>query len=132
MMVLIWLIIIFIVLPAIEISLFLWTGSELGILPVAMIIILTGIIGIALVKKQGLETWRRAQLSMYHNEVPAEEIVDGICIIVGGIFLLTPGFFTDTLGFLLVIPFTRKPFKYIIKTYVMKKMAEGKFLFRRW
>ena len=128
----IWLIIIFIVLPAIEISLFLWTGSELGILPVAMIIILTGIIGIALVKKQGLETWRRAQLSMYHNEVPAEEIVDGICIIVGGIFLLTPGFFTDTLGFLLVIPFTRKPFKYIIKTYVMKKMAEGKFLFRRW
>ena len=128
----IWLIIIFILIPAIEISIFLWTGSELGILPVAMIIILTGIIGIALVKKEGLETWRRAQLAMYNNEVPAEEIVDGICIIIGGIFLLTPGFFTDALGFLLVIPFTRSPFKYFIKTYVMKKLAEGKFLFRRW
>lgn len=128
----IWLIIIFILIPAVEISIFLWTGSELGIIPVALIIILTGLIGIALVKQEGMKTWKRAQFYLYNNEMPSEEILDGICIIISGLFLLTPGFFTDVLGFLLVIPWTRRPFKKLIYFFIMKKMANGKFIFRKW
>lgn len=126
-----WLIVIFILIPAIEIALFLWTSAEIGIIPVLLIIILTGVIGIALVRKEGMETWRRAQLAMYNNERPGEEILDGICIIVSGACLFTPGFFTDALGFLLIIPFTRKPFKYFIKYYVLKKFSNGRFIMFR-
>src|SRR5690625_220561 len=93
----IWLITIFVFIPAIEISIFLWTGSEWGIIPVVLMIILTGVIGIALVKQQGIETWKKAQFALYNNEMPAEEILDGICIVIGGLFLLTPGFFTDSI-----------------------------------
>ena len=127
-----WLILVFIVIPAIEIGIFLWVGGEIGFLSVVLLIILTGIIGIALVRKEGMETWRKAQFAMYNNEPPGEEIVDGICIIASGILMVTPGFFTDLLGFLLVIPFTRKPFKYFIKFYVLKKISQGRFYIGRW
>src|SRR5690625_1566583 len=88
--------ILFILIPAIEIGVFIWTGGALGVLPVISLIILTGIVGAMLMKQQGIETWRKAQLAMYNREVPHKEILDGICIIAGGILLLTPGFVTDT------------------------------------
>ena len=100
-----WLILIFILIPAVEIGIFIWTGNLIGGWPVVGLIVLSGIIGAALVKKEGLETWRKAQLAMYNREVPREQIIDGICIIIGGIFLLAPGFVTDILGFLLVHQF---------------------------
>ncbi|MFD2133913.1 FxsA family protein [Pseudogracilibacillus auburnensis] len=127
-----WLILIFILVPATEIAIFIWTGSKIGALPVALLIIFTGMVGVALVRKQGLETWRRAQFAIHNREVPREQILDGICIIAGGIFLLTPGFITDLLGFLLVLPMTRKPFKTFLGFLIMKRIANGKIPFRRW
>lgn len=127
-----WFLFIFILLPAIEIGIFIWTGSHIGAWPVVLIIILTGIVGVTLVKKQGLETWRSAQQSMYRQEAPREQIIDGICIIIGGIFLVTPGFVTDFLGFLLVIPWTRRPFKIFFTAMIMKQIAKGKFIYRKW
>lgn len=128
----IWLLIIFILIPAIEVGLFIWSSSHLGIIPVVLIILLTGMAGIALWKQQGAEIWRRAQLSIQRQEVPADEILDGISIIIGGIFLITPGFFTDTVGLLMVLPWTRKPFKHLINLFLLKQFAKGRFLFRRW
>lgn len=128
----IWLILIFILIPAIEVGIFIWSSSHLGILPVVLIIIITGMAGIALVKQQGAEIWRRAQLSMQRQEVPAVEILDGICIIIGGFFLITPGLFTDTIGLLMVLPWTRRPCKHLINLFLMKQLAKGRFMFRRW
>lgn|SRR5690625_1862619 len=127
-----WLILIFILIPAVEIGIFIWTGNLIGGWPVVGLIVLSGIIGAALVKKEGLETWRKAQLAMYNREVPREQIIDGICIIIGGIFLLAPGFVTDILGFLLVLPWTRPPFKKLISFLILKRISKGNIIFRRW
>src|SRR5690625_3984046 len=106
-----WFLLLLIIIPAVEISIFIWTGSKIGVGPVFLLMIMTAVTGIALVKKQGMATWKRAQFSIYNGEPPGEQILDGICIIVGGILLITPGFATDIIGFLLVLPFTRRPFK---------------------
>lgn len=127
-----WLILIFILIPAIEIGIFIWTGGIIGAWPVVFLIFLTGIVGAALVKRQGMETWKSAQFSMYNREIPREQIIDGICIIIGGVFLLTPGFVTDILGFLLVLPWTRSPFKKLISFFIMKRISKGKIIYRRW
>ncbi len=127
-----WFILIFILLPAIEIGIFIWSGNVIGGWSVVGLIILSGIIGAALVKKEGLETWKKAQLAMYNREVPREEIIDGICIILGGILLLAPGFVTDFLGFLLVLPWTRPPFKKLIIFLILKRISKGNIIFRRW
>src|SRR5690625_4012839 len=128
----IWLILIFIIVPAIEIGIFIWTGSQLGVLPVILLIILTGVIGIGLVKQQGLETWKKIQFSLYNSDPPGDHMLDGICIFFGGLLLLAPGFFTDIIGFLLVIPWTRKPFKRMIYNQMKKKMQKGTIVYRKW
>lgn len=123
---------IFIVIPAIEIGIFVWTGSYLGIWALISLIIITGIIGTLLVKYQGLETLRRAQLAMQRGELPGEQILDGICIILGAVLLISPGFLTDTIGFLLVLPWSRKPFKRLMIPFIKKNMNNGFFIYRRW
>ncbi|TYR82175.1 membrane protein FxsA [Priestia megaterium] len=108
MMALRFLIPIFIVIPALEIMLLLYSGKLIGGIPTFLLIIATGILGAYLAKKQGLAIIQKAQRQMSHGEIPSEAIVDGICILLGGLLLLTPGFITDTAGFLLLFPGTRK------------------------
>src|SRR5690625_177817 len=121
-----WLILIFIVTPAIEIAIFILAGNHLGLWSVLLLLLLTGMIGIALVRYQEFETWKSAQFSLHHGELPKEQILDGICIIIGGALLIAPGFLTDIIGFFLVIPSTRKLFKTWIKAWMTKRMSQGK------
>ncbi|MCM3065052.1 membrane protein FxsA [Priestia flexa] len=107
---------ILIIIPAIEITLLLTVSLKIGILPTFFLILATGILGAYLAKKQGMKTLHKARQQMNSGQVPGEAIVDGLCILIGGLLLLTPGFFTDTTGFLLLIPATRK----FIKPTVMK------------
>jgi UPF0716 protein FxsA len=100
-----------IVIPALEIGLLVLSGQTFGVLPTILLIILTGILGAYLAKKQGLETMRKAQQDMGYGQVPGDAIIDGLCILVGAVLLLSPGFITDAIGFLLLIPVTRKVFK---------------------
>ncbi|KUP05583.1 exlusion protein FxsA [Bacillus coahuilensis m2-6] len=97
-----------IIVPATEIGILIFSGQTLGVIPTIVLIITTGILGAYLAKKQGIETWQRAQRQLQYGQVPGEEIIDGLCILVGGVVLLTPGFITDALGFFLLLPFTRK------------------------
>jgi len=122
----------FIVVPTIEIAIFIWTGGYIGIWSVIALILLTGILGTIIVRHEGMETIRRAQLSFQRGEVPREEILDGICILIGSVLLITPGFFTDLVGFLVVFPLTRKPFKLGMKKIVAKKISKGNIVYRRW
>ncbi|MGG3915777.1 FxsA family protein [Rossellomorea vietnamensis] len=100
-----------IIVPALEIGLLVLSGQAIGLVPTVLLIITTGILGAYLAKKQGIETIRKAQRDMQYGQMPGEAIMDGLCILVGGIVLLTPGFITDALGFLLLLPATRKMFK---------------------
>jgi len=102
-----------IVVPALEIALLVLSSNIIGIWSTAGLIIATGVLGAWLAKRQGAETIRQAKQQLMYGNIPSEAVLDGICILVGGTVLLTPGFITDLLGFFLLIPYTRaiiKPF----------------------
>ncbi|HEY4601088.1 MAG TPA: FxsA family protein [Cerasibacillus sp.] len=124
----IWLVLL--IISALEIGIFIWVGGMIGPWWVVLLIILTGILGITMAKKQGIDTLRRAQASIHYGQMPSEEIFDGICIIIGAAFLVTPGFVTDISGFILVLPVTRNLFKKQLKK-ILKKMIDNNTIFFR-
>ncbi|WP_082233611.1 FxsA family protein [Halobacillus massiliensis] len=115
-----WLFLLILIVPAIEIGILLWAGSQIGPLWVVLIIISTGVIGAWLAKQQGIETIRKIQEATARGEVPGEALLDGACVLVGGVVLLAPGFVTDTVGFLLLIPSTRRPLKEGIRKLITR------------
>ncbi|MFB4166700.1 FxsA family protein [Virgibacillus sp. JSM 102003] len=127
-----WLLLALLILPAMEIGVFIWIGGIIGPWWVVGLILLTGVVGVTIAKKQGIDTWNRAQQSMSNGQVPAHEIVDGICIFVGAVFLFSPGFITDAVGFTLVLPYTRGPFKLMLQRFFQDRMNRGKIIYRKW
>jgi UPF0716 protein FxsA len=97
----------FLVVPIIEIYLLIQVGQVIGAGWTILLVVLTAVIGVWLLRIQGLSTLTRAQRRLQENELPAREILEGMALVVAGAFLLTPGFFTDTIGFLLLFPPTR-------------------------
>ena len=97
-----------ILIPVLEIYLFIKIGSQIGAFNTILLIFITAIIGIYYAKYEGLNTVRSAFTQMVKNEVPAYEIISGAAITFAAILLIIPGFATDFLGFLLIFPFTRK------------------------
>ncbi len=98
---------IFLVVPIAEIYLLIQVGQVIGAGWTVLLVVLTAVIGVALLKQQGLSTLNRAQQKLNENELPAHEILEGMGLLVAGALLLTPGFFTDAVGFLLLFPPTR-------------------------
>ncbi|MFB6467715.1 FxsA family protein [Cytobacillus sp. Hz8] len=120
-----YLILILIIVPALEIALLIISGKTIGILPTIVMIIFTGVLGAYLAKKQGLETIRKLQDQLQRGQMPGMAILDGVCILIGGIFLLTPGFITDIFGFLLLLPPTRKFFQFLMMNAIRKRIKNG-------
>ncbi|WP_078545135.1 FxsA family protein [Litchfieldia alkalitelluris] len=116
-----------IIVPALEIGLLVLSGNTIGPWPTVLLIILTGVLGAWLAKKQGLETIRRVQDQMRYGQMPSDAIIDGLCILVGGVVLLTPGFITDLIGFLLLFPATRKGIKPWIGKWIQRFIKRGNF-----
>ncbi|MCJ8009639.1 FxsA family protein [Lederbergia wuyishanensis] len=121
-------ILLFIVIPAIEIGMFILSGKTIGVLPTVAIIIVTGILGAYLAKKQGLEALRRVQNDLRLGHPPGIAVLDGVCILAGGILLLSPGFLTDFIGLLLLLPFTRNSIRPLLLK-VIKKWIGRKQIF---
>ena len=88
----------------IEIALFIWIGGLIGIGWTLLAIVASAVIGVALIRHQGMQVLAEAQAAAQRNEPPLKPVFDGFCLLVAGLFLLTPGFFTDLLGFLLLVP----------------------------
>ena len=93
----------FILIPIIEIAIFITVGSNIGILNTITIILLTAVIGIYFVRRQGLSLLFKAQRNMAQGIMPTEEIKGGIFLLILGLLLITPGFFTDCVGFLMFL-----------------------------
>lgn len=125
------LVLILIIVPALEIWGIVTAGKALGWGMTLLLIIATGVSGAWLARQQGLQVFQLAQMQMQRGELPGEAILDGICIFAGGLVLLTPGFFTDALGFLLLIPYTRGIIKIWLKKWLRKQMDRGNFIFIR-
>ena len=94
----------FIGVPLIEIGVFIEVGGWLGLWPTLGVILLTAIVGAALLRAQGIATMTRAKAALGRGQMPVAEIFDGLCLLVAGALLLTPGFVTDGFGFLLFLP----------------------------
>ena len=107
---------IFIVLPALEIFFMIKIGSEIGALSTIALIFFTAIIGVFFARVQGIQTLKSGILNLYQNKIPIYELISGASIAFAAVLLIIPGFLTDLMGFVLLIPFTRKLlFKIIIK-----------------
>ena len=100
----------FIGLPALEIFLLIKIGGQFGALNTVALIFFTAILGIYFAKLQGVQTLKSGMLNLYQNKMPIYEMMSGASIAVAALLLIIPGFFTDLIGFLLLIPFTRKIF----------------------
>ena len=108
---------IFIGIPALEVFLMIKIGGKIGALNTVVLIFLTAIIGIYFAKLEGIKTIRSGAMNLYQNKVPIYEIISGASIALAALLLIIPGFFTDSVGFLLLIPFTRK---ILINSFVKK------------
>lgn len=98
----------FITIPIVEMWLLIEVGARIGALSTIALVFLTAAIGLALLRQQGLETLFRVNQRMEEGQLPAQEILEGVLLAIGGALLLTPGFITDAFGFTCLIPFTRK------------------------
>ena len=112
----------FIGVPALEVFLMIKIGAKIGALNTVSLIFLTAITGLYFAKLEGIKTMRSGILNLYQNKIPIYEIISGASIAIAALFLIIPGFFTDTVGFLLLIPFTRK----ILISFFIKKEAISK------
>lgn len=109
----------FIGVPIVEIAVFIQVGEQIGLWRTLAIVIATAIAGTILLRLQGLSTLRRAQQAMAQNQLPLKEVFDGLCLLVAGALLLTPGFVTDALGALLFVPQFRAGLRHIIGRYLL-------------
>ncbi len=116
-------------IPIIEIYLFIKIGAKIGAVSTILLIISTALIGLAYVKYEGFNTLRSAMSQLIKNEIPLFEIISGAALVIGAFLLLLPGFLTDTLGFLLIFPLTRKIiFKKVSTKYKEKnKYIDGEY-----
>ncbi|MGZ4159293.1 MAG: FxsA family protein [Neobacillus sp.] len=115
-----------IIIPAADIGLLLFTGKLIGALPTLFLILFTGVVGAYLAKKEGIQTIRKAQEQLRNGQIPGEAVLDGICILVGATLLITPGFITDILGFLMLFPPTRTLFKFFMKKSFRRWINKGR------
>ena len=116
----VYLILLFTVVPAVELALLIEVGQHIGVSNTIMLIILTGVVGAYLARLQGFLIMRRMQDNLDQGIMPTEEMLDGMMVFCGGVVLLTPGFITDAIGLLLLLPFTRA----LIKIWARKKIND--------
>jgi len=116
----------FIIIPIIEMVILIEVGALIGALPTVGLVLLTAIIGVWLLRMEGLATFNRVQQKLNAGQIPETELLEGIMLLVGGALLLTPGFFTDTIGFVCLIPFFRRPLAgYLIRRWVIRFKTQG-------
>jgi UPF0716 protein FxsA len=101
------LVLLFIVVPIVELFVIIQVGEAIGVLPTIALLIVDSVLGSMLMRSQGRTAWRRFNAALAEGRMPHREVLDGVLVIFGGAFLLTPGFLTDVLGAILLLPPTR-------------------------
>jgi len=122
----------FIIVPVAELYILIEVGKRIGSITTIGIIILTGIFGAYLVKNQGFTILRKIKNDLNAGIMPGDSLIQGVIILVGGILLLTPGFFTDILGLIFLIPLSRNVVKKYLLKWLKGKIREGNFYYREF
>jgi len=119
------LILLFVALPVLELWLLLQIGGRVGLWPTLALVFATGVVGATLARAQGMKVLLDFQKATAEGRMPGQAMLDGVSVLVGGAFLLTPGLLTDIFGFSLVIPFTRRLIQRHIQRRVERAMQDG-------
>ena len=115
----------FIIVPIIEIALLIQLSEVIGGVATIALIIVTAILGAKLVKQQGVGAMREAQVQMAQGQMPAKQMFTGICVIIAGVLLLTPGIVTDVFGFLLLTPAVRNKMAATFASQAQVRLSQG-------
>ena len=111
---------VFIIMPILELAVLFKIYEKVGLTETVALMIITGFIGAALTKWQGMSVLKKIRIDLAEGRMPAPRLIDGVMIIVAGLLLITPGLITDTVGFLLLVPFIR----YAIRMYLRRKFEK--------
>jgi len=117
--------------PIVELALIIEVGRRMGTGVTIFLVVFSGIIGASLAKYQGLRVWQQFQEQLSAGRVPEHGILDGVLILFGGALLLAPGFLTDTIGFLCLLPASRNYFKSLLRKRLERWLAEGNVIILR-
>ncbi|MEK9499797.1 FxsA family protein [Gaopeijia maritima] len=115
----------FVVVPLLELALLVQMGQWVGLWPTLFLVFGTGVVGAALARSQGLRTLAAVQTEMAQGRLPGGALLDGLAVLVGGAFLLTPGLLTDVAGFTLLIPTTRRLVRGVLARRLEKMQRDG-------
>lgn len=115
----------FIVVPLIELMLLIQMGRWVGLVPTLSVVVLTGLVGAWLARLEGTRTLQSYRAQLAHGSMPGQAVMDGLCILIGGAFLLTPGLLTDVVGFSLLLPPSRRWMQARIRRRLEEKLADG-------
>ena len=113
------LLVLFIVIPIVELAVIIQVGQAMGVLPTIGLLLLVSVVGSWLVKREGLGVWRRFKHQMETGNVPGKELADGMMIMLAGALLLSPGFVTDVVAILLLLP----PVRAAIRGSLLRKLT---------
>jgi len=121
------LLLLFIITPLVELVVLLEVGERIGVMNTIMVVIITGVIGAYLTRMQGFSILLQIRRQLQNGQFPGDPLIEGVIILVGGLALLTPGFITDALGFLCLIPPSRIFFREMVKKELSKRFKTTKY-----
>lgn len=124
------LILLFVAIPLVELAILLQMGQWIGLGPTFALVVATGIAGAALARQQGLRALLAVQEELASGRLPGRSLLDGLAILVGGAFLLTPGILTDIAGFSLLLPVSRRWIQRAARRRLERRVSEGTVQFR--
>src|SRR5690554_3185360 len=119
------LLILFTVVPAVDLALLLWVGSLMGVLPTLALILVTALLGSVLARRQGLSAWRKLQTDLAQGRMPQDALFDGIVVLIASALLVSPGVLSDAVGILLMIPTGRRPIKAYLRNKFRRSLESG-------
>ncbi|MFP4198444.1 MAG: FxsA family protein [Halanaerobium sp.] len=120
------LLMIFIIIPLIELYFLLEISQFIGVFTTVMIIVFTGAAGVSIAKRQGYQVVNNIRSTLNQGQMPTDDLISALLILIGGVTLLTPGFLTDITGFLLILPGSRDLIAALVKKYFLKYVKENK------
>jgi UPF0716 protein FxsA len=120
------LVLLFVVAPIVELAVIIQVAHGIGVANTIFLLIAVSVLGSWLVKREGLNTWRRIQASLERHELPTKDVVDGGLILFAGALLIAPGFISDVVGILLLLPPTRLVFRKVVLGFLEKRARQGR------
>jgi UPF0716 protein FxsA len=117
--------VLFVVVPLLELVLLVQIGQVVGLIPTLALVVTTGVTGAWLARLEGVRTLLQLREELSQGKLPGQSIMDGVSILIGGAFLLTPGIITDLVGFSLLLPFTRRALQRRVRERLQRGLTEG-------